>query len=98
MKSQKNERLLRLMELKDISQSVLSQITKIPPSTLARIINGKIAHIKMAQKQAIAQALGVSIHAVFEVPVDLPAATPIHAEEAGFVVTKELSPDELIIA
>lgn len=78
MKSQKNERLLLLMESKGISQSTLSLMTKIPSSTLARIINGKIAHIKMTQKQAIAQALGVSIYAIFEALMDLPAATPIH--------------------
>ncbi|WP_195840401.1 helix-turn-helix domain-containing protein [Clostridium porci] len=97
METHKNERLVSVMEAKGIRQSALSKMTKIPPMTLIRIINGHILRVKMSHKQAIAQALGVSIHAIFDAPTDVPSAAPIRSEEAGFTIVKQLTADESML-
>lgn len=92
-----NARLIALMKTKGMSKTTLSSLTKIPLSTLNRIIKGETLQVKMPQMQAIATALNTSIYSIFDMPVDIPLAGAIRPEEAGESVTKLLNPDESLM-
>lgn len=92
-----NARLIALMKTKGISKTTLSSLTKIPLSTLNRIIKGETLQVKMPQMQAIATALNTSIYSIFDMPVEIPLAGAIRPEEAGESVTKLLNPDESLM-
>lgn len=49
----KNERLLALMEARGVNKNTLSKLTGIAPSTLSRIIENKVKHIKQSHMQSI---------------------------------------------
>ena len=89
----KNDKLAALMEARGFSKSALSKVTGISASTLNRIINNEVKHVKMSQMQAIASALGTSVHAVFDTPSDQPMTGAIRPDEVGQPVMKLLSRD-----
>lgn len=94
----KNDRLLALMNAKGISRAKLSATSGIPATTLNRIINGQILHVKMPQMEAIAKALGTNVPSIFESsPIQLPLSLAIRPDEAGDSITKFLSPDESLL-
>lgn len=90
----KNERLIALMKLRGFNMASLSAASKIPESTLSRIIGGKVKHVKMTQMESIARALNTGIFTIFDLPVEQSVSTAIRPDEAGSPVTKLLSPDE----
>lgn len=89
-----NQKITALMSAKGITKSSLSGMTGISQTTLNRIINNKIQHVKMYQMEAIARALGTSVHAIFDLPQEHAVTAAIRPEEAGLAVTKLLHPDE----
>jgi len=90
----KNEKLLALMELRGFTIASLSAASKIPETTLGRIVGGKVKHVKMHQMEAIARALNTGIFTIFDLPVEQSVSTAVRPDEAGSPVTKLLSPDE----
>lgn len=58
--SEISERILALIEQKDISYGELSKITDIPKSALQRYATGETPKIPIPRVEAIAKALGVS--------------------------------------
>ena len=94
----KNEKLIAFMNTKGISRAQLSALSGISATTLNRIINGQVLHVKTTQMQAIAKALGTDVHSVFDsAPVQLPLSLAIRPDEAGSSLTKLLSPDESLL-
>ncbi|MCI9635449.1 MAG: helix-turn-helix transcriptional regulator [Hungatella sp.] len=94
----KNEKLITFMHTKGVTRAQLSVLSGISATTLNRIINGQILHVKTAQMQAIARALGTDIHSVFDnAPVQLPLPLAIRPDQAGSSFTKMLSPDESLL-
>lgn len=93
----KNDKLAALMEARGFSKSALSKVTGISASTLNRIINNEVKHVKMSQMQAIASALGTPVHAVFDTPSDQPMTGAIRPDEVGQPVMKLLSRDECFL-
>lgn len=94
----KNEKLLALMDAKGISRAKLAVLSGISATTLNRIINGQILHVKTTQMQAIAKALNTNVHTIFETaPKELPLSLAIRPEEAGNSITKLLTNDESLL-
>lgn len=94
----KNEKLIALMNAKGMSRAKLSALTGISATTLNRIINGQVLHVKMPQMQAIAKALNTNVPSVFDsAPAELPLSLAIRPDEAGDSITKLLSPDESLL-
>ncbi|MCI8662396.1 MAG: helix-turn-helix transcriptional regulator [Hungatella sp.] len=94
----KNEKLLALMDAKGISRAKLATLSGIPATTLNRIINGQILHVKTTQMQAIAKALNTNVHTIFQIaPRELPLSLAIRPEEAGDSITKLLTNDESLL-
>lgn len=58
--SEISERILALIEQKDISYGELSKITNIPKSALQRYATGETPKIPIPRVEAIAKALGAS--------------------------------------
>ncbi|MBQ3006788.1 MAG: helix-turn-helix transcriptional regulator [Clostridia bacterium] len=58
--SEISERILALIEQKDISYGELSKITNIPKSALQRYATGETPKIPIQRVEAIAKALGAS--------------------------------------
>ncbi len=80
----KNEKLITLMHAKGITRAQLSAMSGISATTLNRIINGQVLHVKIPQMQAIAKALNTNISSIFEtVPSELPLSLAIRPDEAG---------------
>lgn len=93
----KNERLLALMEARGVNKNTLSKLTGIAPSTLSRIIENNVKHIKQSHMQSIASVLGTTIHAIFETASENAVLSAIRPDEAGEPLTKLLSPDECFL-
>ncbi len=94
----KNEKLITLMHAKGITRAQLSAMSGISATTLNRIINGQVLHVKIPQMQAIAKALNTNISSIFEtVPSELPLSLAIRPDEAGNSITKHLTPDESLL-
>ncbi len=94
----KNEKLIAFMNTKGISRAQLSVLSGISATTLNRIINGQVLHVKTAQMQAIAKVLGTDIHSIFDnAPTQLPHSLAIRPDEAGSSLTKLLTPDESLL-
>ena len=94
----KNEKLIALMHAKGISRARLSALSGISPTTLNRIINGQVLHVKGPQMEAIARALGTNVPSVFDsAQARLPLSLAIRPDEAGESITKLLDPDESLL-
>lgn len=94
----KNEKLIAFMNTKGMSRAQLSALSGISATTLNRIINGQVLHVKTTQMQAIAKALGTDVPSIFDsAPAQLPLALAIRPDEAGSSLTKRLSPDESLL-
>jgi lambda repressor-like predicted transcriptional regulator len=97
-KNMKNEKLIALMHAKGISRARLSALSGISPTTLNRIINGQVLHVKGPQMEAIARALGTNVPSVFDsAQARLPLSLAIRPDEAGESITKLLDPDESLL-
>lgn len=94
----KNEKLIALMNAKGMSRAKLSAFSGISATTLNRIINGQVLHVKMPQMQAIARALDTNVPSIFDTAVaELPLTMAIRADEAGDSITKLLTRDESLL-
>lgn len=51
----------------------------------------------MAHMEAIAKALGTSVHSIFDIPLETPLAAALRPDEAGASVTKLLNSDESLL-
>ena len=91
----KNEKLIALMNARGMSRAKLSALSGISATTLNRIINGQVLHVKMPQMQAIARALETNVPSIFDTAAaELPLTMAIRADEAGDSITKLLTRDE----